>query len=331
MMSKIPVFSVIVPVYNTEKKLERCLDSIKRQTYDNYEVILIDDGSKDNSGVICDRYASYDSRFKVIHTKNQGVSFARNIGLEEASGKYVMFVDSDDFIMSDMFEVFANTIHNSELDIIIGGAYVHERDKKESVKMPPILGKCDNSIWNAICLAPNIFGYVWGKAFKTVVIKDNTIKFNINMYAQEDLDFNLSVYEKCANFEIIDYAGYKYEYIPGKRKPPVWDFIKNSLKMYRIGSQKIDLSSEAQNAIKERVVSQIFSFLYNCTDIEGYKFAINKLEKIEGLNGYLRSQKITGESKYIIKWYLAQKYERIYKYFSLRKMIKRMMGLPVSE
>ena len=94
--------SIIVPVYNVEKYVERCIESIIKQSYKNLEIILIDDGSKDNSGKICDEYAEKDNRIKVIHKKNGGLSDARNTGLNIADGEYICFIDSDDYIHKDL-------------------------------------------------------------------------------------------------------------------------------------------------------------------------------------------------------------------------------------
>lgn len=100
-----PLLSIIVPIYNVEQYLERCIESIINQTYKNLEIILVDDGSKDNSGTIADTYASKDNRIKVIHKENGGLSDARNHGLDQAKGKYIIFIDSDDFIDSSMCEI----------------------------------------------------------------------------------------------------------------------------------------------------------------------------------------------------------------------------------
>ena len=100
-----PKISIIVPVYKTEKYLHRCLDSIVAQTYTDWECILVDDGSPDNSGMICDEYAEMDSRFRVFHQENKGVSAARNKGLDEANGEWIGFVDSDDWISQDYFHI----------------------------------------------------------------------------------------------------------------------------------------------------------------------------------------------------------------------------------
>lgn len=99
------MISVIVPMYNVELYLRKCLDSIVNQTYKNIEILIIDDGSTDNSGMICDEYAQKDDRIKVFHTENQGLSSARNLGLDEATGDWVGFVDSDDWIDDDMYDV----------------------------------------------------------------------------------------------------------------------------------------------------------------------------------------------------------------------------------
>lgn len=112
--------SVIVPVYNVEKYLEECIDSILNQTYTNLEIILVDDGSKDNSGLICDKYADKDNRIKVIHKSNGGLSSARNAGLDSATGDYIMFCDSDDMFFPTSCEVMFNEIDSKNADYVVG-------------------------------------------------------------------------------------------------------------------------------------------------------------------------------------------------------------------
>ena len=113
-----PVISIIVPVYKVEKQLNKCIESILNQTFKDYELILVDDGSPDNCGHICDEYEKKDSRIKVIHKKNGGLSDARNAGLDIALGKYIGFVDSDDIIHPQMYEKLYNCINKSNLDIV---------------------------------------------------------------------------------------------------------------------------------------------------------------------------------------------------------------------
>ncbi len=118
-MNKMPLISVIVPVYNVEQYIERCVDSILCQTYSNLEIILVDDGSLDKCGEICDRYAKQDSRIRVIHKINGGLSDARNVALDMVTGEYIGFVDSDDWITPDMFEYLYNGIVNGKADISV--------------------------------------------------------------------------------------------------------------------------------------------------------------------------------------------------------------------
>ena len=111
-----PVISIIVPVYNAEKYLHRCIDSILSQTFTDFELLLIDDGSTDSSSIICDDYLREDSRVRVFHKKNGGVSSARNMGLDNAKGKWITFVDSDDFISSNFCEIL---LDNENEDLVI--------------------------------------------------------------------------------------------------------------------------------------------------------------------------------------------------------------------
>ena len=114
-----PKISVIVPVYNTEKYLYRCIDSILAQTFTDFELLLINDGSKDNSGKICDEYAAKDSRIKSVHIPNSGANNARLKGIQESIGEYVMFVDSDDVVSNNYFQLFYNEIYESDVDVVI--------------------------------------------------------------------------------------------------------------------------------------------------------------------------------------------------------------------
>ncbi len=122
-MNRAPLISVIVPVYNVERYLAKCIDSILAQTYPSLEIILVDDGSKDSSGAICDSYAKKDSRIRVIHKENGGLSDARNRGIEEARGEYLGFIDSDDYIDPDMYEVLYETLERHGADMSMCGVY----------------------------------------------------------------------------------------------------------------------------------------------------------------------------------------------------------------
>ena len=128
--------SIIIPVYNVEKYIRKCIDSVLSQTFTDIEVILVDDGSTDDSGKICDEYSRVDSRIKVIHKNNGGLSSARNAGIEIANGKYLGFVDSDDYIANDMFEMLYFNIIKENADLSICGIFHCYESKKPVVNSP---------------------------------------------------------------------------------------------------------------------------------------------------------------------------------------------------
>lgn len=129
--NELPLISVIIPVYNVEKYLTRCLESVITQTYSNLEIILVDDGSTDGSGKVCDRYQEKDSRIKVVHKKNGGVSDARNEGIKVAAGKYITFVDSDDYVSDDYVSCLFAMISEERADIAVG-TYVVVNDREQN-------------------------------------------------------------------------------------------------------------------------------------------------------------------------------------------------------
>lgn len=114
-----PEASIIIPVYNAENYLKQCLDSVKNQTFSDYEVILIDDGSTDRSGLICDQYATEDPRFRVWHQHNGGVSIARKRGLEKACGRYIFWVDADDWCETDLLEIVIKKFQKGHHDVVV--------------------------------------------------------------------------------------------------------------------------------------------------------------------------------------------------------------------
>ena len=137
-MNRETKISVIVPVYNVEKYLPRCVDSILAQTYENLEVILVDDGAKDNSAAICDAYAAKDSRVQVLHKENGGLSSARNAGLETATGAYIAFVDSDDWIEPDAYAHLMHLMENYQVKLVCGGRYdVNGKTGEKTVGLCP--------------------------------------------------------------------------------------------------------------------------------------------------------------------------------------------------
>ena len=173
-MNSTPKISIIIPVYNVEKYLKKCIESILNQTFTNYEIILIDDGSTDNSKNICDEFSYKDSRIKVIHKNNTGAADSRNIGISLASGEYIGFVDSDDYIDPDMYESLYNLITKYKTDVAICGLLHEYPDKtinpypaeeersvsgKEALKIALIGDKFSLNVYNKI-YKKEMFNYI---------------------------------------------------------------------------------------------------------------------------------------------------------------------------
>ncbi|MEH7112585.1 glycosyltransferase [Neobacillus niacini] len=182
----VPNVSVIVPIYNMEKLLTSCLESILGQTLIEIEIILVNDGSKDNSGEIADAYASRDDRIKVIHKKNGGVSSARNAGLAIATGQYIGFVDPDDWISEDMYQKLYDTAAKGNLDIVICHNYNHHIEKG-NFEIDSFHIK-ENTLRNIRrhTLKDDYFSAVWNMIFKKSLIDEINSKFPENFTVWED-------------------------------------------------------------------------------------------------------------------------------------------------
>lgn len=182
------MISVIVPIYNVEKYLHRCIESIINQTYTNLQIILVDDGSPDNCGIICDEFAQKDSRIKVIHQKNKGVSAARNAGLEVATGEYVGFVDPDDYIDEQMYGNMLDALRETNSDLVICGYdYVNEQGnvlRPYEEKDVQILTQKEYMSMQ-FDMPPTIRHTVWNKLFKAR--SWGNLRFPENLKSSEDV------------------------------------------------------------------------------------------------------------------------------------------------
>ena len=194
----LPQISVIVPVYNVEKYLHRCVESILSQTLDDFELILVDDGSKDNSGTICDEYARKDFRVKVFHKKNSGLSAARNTGLEKALGKYVIFVDSDDYWADvNCLDYLYKLIEEFDADVI-RGEYIALNEKGEEINTIARNKKVfeykllDSATFYINAIAGENFSWLY--LYKKKAIEQ--FRFDENRAFQEDIDFNIKFFSK---------------------------------------------------------------------------------------------------------------------------------------
>ena len=176
--------SVIVPIYNVEKYLRQCIDSIINQTYKNLEIILVNDGSPDNCGQICDEYSKYDERIIVIHKKNGGLSDARNAGLDASTGEYISFIDSDDWIDTNMFEIMMNLMEINKADISeCGVKYIYDNDNSYEDENTNISIFNREESLNQLVL-DNIRQTVWNKLYKKRIIEN--IQFKVGKSNEDE-------------------------------------------------------------------------------------------------------------------------------------------------
>ena len=216
MISGNPKVSIIVPVYNGEKVLKRCIESILKQTYTNFELIIINDGSKDKSIDIINEYKEKDNRIKVIDNENKGVSITRNMGIEASNGVYIQFIDCDDHIEKDMLKEMIEAIEISDADLITTGIIIDiesKDDVKTSIqtfKHENLQGKSNIAIGVLERLDSAYIHSLWNKIFKRDIIIKNNIKMNKDISLGEDLIFNLEYLKHCNNVIFDDKAYYHY-------------------------------------------------------------------------------------------------------------------------
>ena len=201
-----PKVSIIIPVYKVEKYIVRCIDSILAQTYSDWELLLVDDGSPDQSGVICDEYVAKDSRIRVFHKENSGVSAARNYAIDRALGEYITFVDSDDWLDSECLDMCVNEIESNSLDLLQFG--YREVSSDGNILKVKDLGT--SKIGLNDYLKTSFLVTVWGSVFKTSLIKDHSIRFNTNLKLAEDQLFVMQYMIVSQTFKSITGVYYNY-------------------------------------------------------------------------------------------------------------------------
>ncbi|WP_303690572.1 glycosyltransferase family 2 protein [Megamonas hypermegale] len=261
-----PIISIIVPVYNVEKYLKRCIESILNQTFKNFELLLLDDGSTDSSGSICDKYAKKDNRIIVKHKKNQGVSATRNLGIDIAKGEYITFVDSDDWIENDYLEKMYLKINEMNVPLLITG---HIEERNGIVKNTFILDReriyTRTDIQLEFLKQEKFMWTVGDKIYNLKLIKN--FRFDTELKIAEDMYFLWNV------LKIINKVGYiplyKYHYDKSassttstpfslkwmdslKVKKKIYEDCKNISKKHKILSKMVyigELSGLAKKAI----------------------------------------------------------------------------------
>ena len=203
-----PTVSIIIPVYNTEKYLSACIESILAQSFRVFEVVLVDDGSTDGSGRICDEYSKTDARIVVIHKENGGVCSARNAGLDHAKGEYIVFVDADDCLNESHIE----HLMDSDADLVLTGIQKIGSNtdfcvpmKNESFEIADLPVH-----WNTPPVMNYLYCYPVAKRFRTSIIQDNNIRFYEPLFFSEDMCFNMCYMSFAKTFTELPYVDYMY-------------------------------------------------------------------------------------------------------------------------
>ncbi|WP_147534134.1 glycosyltransferase family 2 protein [Bacillus marasmi] len=270
-----PSISIIVPVYKAESFLHQCIQSILNQTFKDFELILVNDGSPDNSGKVCDDFALKDERIKVIHKNNEGVSKARNTGIDASIGKYLMFCDADDFVEPTWCEEMINKVKDHS--VVICGHYLNNQKANQNTISPVLLGN-DGDYFSF--KKKDIFPYYqkhfinspWNKIFNAKMIKQNQIRFNESLSIGEDLLFNLD-YLKLVDEDIIVVNKPLYHYVLRDTDSLTIKYHANQFDIYK----------------------QLFTEVYNCFKLFGVN--LNEIKPVY-FNLYLHALNHVFEHKF---------------------------------
>lgn len=234
-----PLVSIIVPVYNVEEYLDECVESLVNQTYPDIEIILVDDGSPDNCAHMCDAWAKRDSRIKVIHKENGGVSSARNAGLDIANGEWIWFVDSDDIAEKNALEdLLSNT---DDADLIVFASITDELYTK------------DENFFDEYYFKYRFGFEPWNKLYKKSIIKDNSLRFDTQETVGEDLLFNITYYQYANTYRFIKPNYYHYR-------------VRESSAMHSNSEKRIEqqlrLYSKIYDIYRDKLDERILAQLY---------------------------------------------------------------------
>ncbi len=272
--------SIILPVYKVEKYLEKCIETLIRQTYKNIEIILIDDGSPDKCGVICDEYSKKDERVKVVHNLNKGVSNARNTGLKMAKGRYICFVDPDDYVAEDYIEYLYKILLENNADIsCCNFEYVYENaqenietlKEKENIKIYNTIDGLEDLLYQK-----NIDTSSWGKLFKREAFS-NILFPEGKIYE----DFG-TIYKVIMKLNVIVYSNQKkYYYLQRKESTIGRAFKEKDFDMLELSKEMeryiLDEYPQLDKAVKSRILNMDFYFLRRM-DKKEYKKQYNDIK-----------------------------------------------------
>lgn len=299
-----PNISVIVPVYNTEKYLDRCIQSILSQTYTDFELLLINDGSTDSSGVICERYAEQDSRVRVFHKKNGGVSSARNMGLDNARGEWIGWVDSDDYVDADMYVSLYNAAISKNADI----AYCNYRTDNWTSMMPSDSLPKGEFLRQYLLFPVNA---LWLTLAKRELYHKNNLRFDVENNYGEDLLVTSKLYYYASEVASVNHPFYFYHSTPSSLTSDIFNnptkvaqLLNNSIEIYDFFN-KTEVSKSVKNILASRVLLIKKYYLYGTKNISKW-YSIAPWS-----HNYIFSNIYNGKKGKIIEWLIVRLYRLI--------------------
>lgn len=274
-------YSVIIPVYNVENYLTRCLDSLLAQNYADLEILLIDNGSKDQSGQICEDYAAKFSNITAYHIPNKGVSSARNFGLAKAKGEFICFVDADDYLEGNLFSDLESQL-DSQLDLLVFSYYNSiEQNLSEiirSAKILPTEGKKDKSdfiaLFQELCLSDMMYT-VWNKIYRREFLEEHRIMFE-QYELGEDVRFNLNVFE-CVHTISFSKTCY-YVYVSGRTDSAMGQYNPYRMSYQLEELEKVDQLMTGWDIHDDQFIDQIKAriLMSNIQNISNQKMSLSK-------------------------------------------------------
>lgn len=302
-----PTISIIVPVYNGEQYISRCVDSILNQTFTDFELILVDDGSTDNSPIICDDYANHDFRVRIIHKANGGVSSARNTGLSSINGgEYVAFIDVDDYVVPEYLYRLINEAEDADM-VVCGYKYFYQEEEDKTVLRAEYPDKIYDAHNMASLLSKNIedlsFRTPWAKLFKTSIIKEYSLSFDKGMKLGEDTKFVFEYMLHASKIKTISLVGYLYREDHGgnirRYLMPMKTNINcmtNIMTPYELLKEKYSFECKSFE-IEIRRIFTLYSLLYyqkhNLFSFKGYKEYRANVGKIQLYGDGIKFRAIT--------------------------------------
>ncbi|HIY08644.1 MAG TPA: glycosyltransferase [Firmicutes bacterium] len=260
-----PTVSIIVPVYNGEKTLARCVDSILRQDFRDFELLLVDDGSTDSSGALCDRYAREDPRVRVIHKENGGVSHSRNMALDQARGVYLQFLDCDDWITPDATKLLVRTAQETGCDLVIAEFYrvVGTRvSHKSGIEDSSVLSREEYAEYMMEDPADFYYGVLWNKLYRRAIVEEHHLRMDNNVRWCEDFLFNLEYVLYGERFAALRAPVYYYVKTKGSlvaQSATIANTIRTKLRVFEYYHNFYKQVLDEEDYSKKRL--QVYRFL----------------------------------------------------------------------